>query len=39
MWRILTSTDTWYWKVSLEEQNIEFPELASKFVKYILQTE
>lgn len=39
MWIILTSTDTWYWKVSLEEQNVEFPELASKFVEYILQTE
>ena len=26
-------------KVSLEEQNVEFPELASKFLEYILQTE
>lgn len=26
-------------KVSLEEQNIEFPELASKILEYILQTE
>ena len=26
-------------KVSLEEQNVECPELASKFLEYILQTE
>ena len=35
-----------FWQVQIletksesEEQNVEFPELASKFLEYILQTE